>query len=141
LVYNSKDEIYRLFRVDKKRFGASYEAFLNAIHPEDRDKVNDAYTSSLANRKPYSIVHRLCLDDGTVRWVNERCRTEYDECGRPTRSIGTVQDITELHQAQEDLQKAKERAENADSLKSTFLANMSHEIRHVKRCNNNEISS
>ena len=123
------DEIYRLFRIDKGRFGASYEAFLNAIHPEDRDMVNEAYTASLKTKQPYRIVHRLCFDDGSIKWVNELCRTEYDKAGNPLRSIGTVQDITELRQAQDDLQSAKERAEEADRLKSLFLANMSHEIR------------
>ena len=42
------DEIYRIFEIDKAAFGASYEAFLNAIHPDDRDMVNKAYTDSLA---------------------------------------------------------------------------------------------
>ena len=37
------DEIYRIFELDQKQFGASYEAFLNAIHPDDRMAVNDAY--------------------------------------------------------------------------------------------------
>lgn len=91
--------------------------------------VNQAYTSSLETKKPYGISHRLLFNDGTIRWVNELCRTEYDENGKALRSIGTVQDITELRQAQEDLRIAKEKAEEADRLKSAFLANMSHEIR------------
>lgn len=69
------DEIYRLFQVDRHKFGASYEAFLNAIHPDDRDAVNDAYTMSLKTKKPYSIIHRLRYADGGIRWVRELCRT------------------------------------------------------------------
>jgi PAS domain-containing protein len=72
------DEIFRLFEIDPTTFGASYEAFLNAIHPEDRDRVNQAYTNSLAARAPYEIVHRLCMPDGRIKWVNERCETFYD---------------------------------------------------------------
>jgi PAS domain S-box-containing protein len=95
------DEIYRMFEIDREKFGASYEAFLNAIHPDDRDMVNQAYTDSVASRTPYDIVHRLLFADGRIKCVNERCETFYDAQGKPTRSIGTVQDITD-HKRMED---------------------------------------
>ncbi|MDP1705862.1 MAG: PAS domain S-box protein, partial [Sulfurimicrobium sp.] len=97
------DEIFRIFEIDPNRFGASYEAFLNAIHPDDREKVNQAYTRSLSTREPYEIAHRLLMPDGHIKWVNERCETFYDEAGRALRSSGTVQDITVRRQAEEDL--------------------------------------
>jgi len=58
--------IYTLFQQDPNEFGASYEAFLDAIHPEDREYVHKAYTDSVKNRNPYDIIHRLLLRDGTV---------------------------------------------------------------------------
>ncbi|MEY3447145.1 MAG: hypothetical protein RIR45_1900 [Pseudomonadota bacterium] len=88
-------EIYRLFELDPLQFEASYEAFLNAIHPDDRAEVNRAYTQSLEDRTSYQTEHRLCMPDGRIKWVSERCRSEFDASGRPLRSIGTVQDITE----------------------------------------------
>ena len=97
------DEIFHLFEIDKGAFGASYEAFLNAIHPEDRERVNQAYTDSLATRSPYEIAHRLRMPDGRTKWVNERCETHHDEQGKAIRSTGTVQDITELKLAEEAL--------------------------------------
>jgi PAS domain S-box-containing protein len=90
------DEVYRIFEIDRDRFGASYEAFLEAVHPEDRKAVNDAYIKSVADRVPYRMVHRLVMPDGRIKWVEERCNTSYDDAGRPLRSMGTVQDITEL---------------------------------------------
>ncbi len=93
-VLSWSDEIFRIFEIDKERFGASYEAFLNAIHPEDRDMVNKAYTDSVANKTPYDIVHRLQMQDGRIKYVNEKCETYYSEDGRPLRSVGTVHDIT-----------------------------------------------
>jgi PAS domain S-box-containing protein len=89
------DEIFNLFEIDKARFDASYEAFLNAIHPDDRNKVNQAYTRSLETREPYEISHRLLMEDGRIKWVNERCETFYDGQGKALRSVGTVQDVTE----------------------------------------------
>lgn len=88
------DEIFRIFEIDPEQFGASYEAFLDAIHPEDREAVDAAYTGSLASRTPYAIDHRLRFADGRIKYVHEQCETIYDN-GTPLRSIGTVQDITE----------------------------------------------
>jgi hypothetical protein len=89
------DEIYRIFEIDAERFGASYEAFLNAIHPDDRERVNRAYRDSVASRTPYEITHRLRVADGRIKYVVERGRTDYSDDGTPERSVGTVQDITE----------------------------------------------
>ncbi|MBU1424730.1 MAG: PAS domain S-box protein [Gammaproteobacteria bacterium] len=89
------DEIYRIFEIDPEKFGASYEAFLNAIHPEDRDMVNQAYNDSVKNKVPYDIVHRLLMPDGRIKYVNEKCETYYGADGKPLNSFGTVHDITE----------------------------------------------
>ena len=97
------DEIFRIFEVDPDKFKVSYELFLETIHPQDRELVNQAYHESVKNKKPYDIVHRLLMKDGTIKFVHEICRTEYDKDGNPIRSIGTVQDITELKQVEEEL--------------------------------------
>lgn len=65
------------------------------MHPDDRARVNSAFTSSVTAKTGYDIVHRLLLRGGVIKYVHERCRTEYDEQGRALRSFGTVQDITE----------------------------------------------
>jgi PAS domain S-box-containing protein len=100
------DEIYRIFEIDHEKFGASYDAFLDAIHPEDREAVNSAYTNSVKNKTPYSIDHRLLFPDGRIKFVYEECRTFYDTNDNPIRSVGTVQDITERKRAEEALQAA-----------------------------------
>lgn len=97
------DEIYKMFEIDSEKFGASYDAFLEAIHPYDREKVNLAYTNSLRTRVPYSIDHRLLFADGRIKYVHEECETFYDNDGRPTRSIGIVQDMTERKKAEEKI--------------------------------------
>ena len=140
-------EIYRIFAMDPEEFGASYEAFLETIHPEDRDLVNEAYSNSLKTRKPYKIIHRLLLKDGSIKYVQEQCETEFNEKNEPLYSIGTVQDITEQQLiAQElnahrshlqdlvnertiELSEARDKALAATQAKSEFLANMSHELR------------
>ena len=88
------DEIYRLFELDPAEFGASYEAFLERVHPDDRELVDGAYKRSLVERTGYAITHRLLLPGGRVRYVSERCRTVYAPEGTPLRSLGTVQDVS-----------------------------------------------
>lgn len=94
------DEIYRIFEIDPVKFGASYEAFLNVIHPDDRKAVDTAYTNSLKTKCPYSINHRLLFSDGRIKYVHEQCETFY-EGDNPIRSIGTVQDITRQKESDE----------------------------------------
>ncbi|MGA8146492.1 MAG: PAS domain S-box protein [Gallionellaceae bacterium] len=96
-------EIYRIFEIDPGSFGASYEAFLQTIHPEDRENVNLAYTESLNNKLPYSIEHRLLMKDGRIKHVHEQCETIYDRNGKRQYSIGTVHDITERKKAEHSI--------------------------------------
>lgn len=141
------DEVFRLFEIDKSQFAGSYQTFLDLIHPDDRDRVDLAYAQSLQTRTGYEITHRLLMPDGRIKWVHERCVSEFDALGNPLRSMGTVQDITERHLAQEtlrqlnenleqrvaqrtaELESAKNAAEQANNAKSDFLSRMSHELR------------
>ncbi|MDD2914524.1 MAG: PAS domain S-box protein [Gallionella sp.] len=120
------DEIFRLFGIDPDQFAASYEAFLQAIHPDDREKVNHAYTDSLETRQPYEITHRLLMADGSIKWVHERCETIFDGQGKALRSIGTIQDVTERKLAEEAL-----RRSNADL--ERFAYSVSHDMRQPLR--------
>jgi diguanylate cyclase (GGDEF)-like protein/PAS domain S-box-containing protein len=95
-------EIYRIFEKDPESFGTSYEAFLQAIHPDDREKVALAYAESVKNRQPYSIEHRLLTEDGRIKYIHETCETTYDQNGKPLFSIGTVRDITDAKNAEQN---------------------------------------
>jgi PAS domain S-box-containing protein len=89
------EELFRIFEFDPDRESATYARFLNAVHPEDRDQVREAYIRSLRDRRHYQIEHRLLLADGRIKWVQERALTEFDPQGTAIRSSGTVQDITD----------------------------------------------
>lgn len=105
------EEIYKIFEINPDKFLASYEAFLNLIHPDDREVVDQAYTNSLENKTPYDITHRLKMPYGRIKYVNEQCETMYNKAGNPIRSVGTVQDITDRVIAQEKLKEAHQLLE------------------------------
>ena len=123
------DETYRIFGLEPQAFGATYEAFLEIVHPDDREMVREAVERALAERRPYSIVHRIVLPDGEVRFVHEQAEAVYDDAGQPVRINGTIHDITERKAAESAILLGKEQAEIANRAKSEFLANMSHELR------------
>jgi diguanylate cyclase (GGDEF)-like protein/PAS domain S-box-containing protein len=100
---NWSDEVFRILEMDKAQFDGTYAAFLDAIHPDDREAVHQAYTVSLVTRAPYEINHRLLMSDGRIKWVQERCSSDFDRDGKPLRSRGTVQDISERIHAEQAL--------------------------------------
>ncbi|HBF88326.1 MAG TPA: hypothetical protein DDX39_06750 [Bacteroidales bacterium] len=118
------DEVYRIFNLEPQEFNATYESFLDNIHPDDKQKVNEAYTNSLINKTNYEIEHRLLLKTGEIKYVLEKCETVFDFEGNQVRSIGTVQDITERKKAQLDLIFAKEKTEESEA----FLLNIFENI-------------
>ncbi len=100
------DEVFHIFEVDKSKFDASYEAFLQVIHPMDRERVSRAYSDHLLNREPYEVHHRLLMADGRIKYVEEKCHSKFDIHGKALISIGTVQDVTNSKLKDESMQVA-----------------------------------
>ncbi|MBA1433504.1 MAG: EAL domain-containing protein, partial [Epsilonproteobacteria bacterium] len=100
-------EIYRIFEVDSD-IPASYELFMDRVHPDDREAVDTAYRESLKNCEPYEITHRLLFDDKRIKYVKEKCETTFDREGNALVSIGTAQDITQQKLLENMLQEQKE---------------------------------
>ena len=101
----------------------SYEVFLAAVHPDDRDRVDRAVQDALANRTPYQVEMRVPWPDGSVRWVASRGEAFYDDHGRPVRMAGMALDVT----AQK---RAEEAVRESDRRKDEFLGMLSHELRN-----------
>lgn len=99
-------EIYRMAERTPESLAPSYRNFLDTIHPDDRDRVHRAYTSSLQARAPFEVEHRLCMADGRTKWIHERGVTEFDAQGQPVRVRGTAQDISAKKETENQLRQS-----------------------------------
>ena len=94
------DEVYKIFGLDPTQLSLSYESYLAALHPEDRDGVQATVNASMEDKVPFKIEHRIVLPDGRERFVQEQAETFFDKAGKPLRMTGTVQDISERKAAE-----------------------------------------
>ncbi|MEN8214127.1 MAG: PAS domain-containing protein [Pseudomonadota bacterium] len=108
------EEIYRIFGITAEQFGATYEAFIERVHPLDRESVKQAVDASLHEHQNYNLVHRVVQPDGTERTVRERARVDFDADGNPVRMLGTIQDITENERIRLALLGLKEELETKE---------------------------
>jgi PAS domain S-box-containing protein len=108
---NWSDEVYRILGLRPQEFSATYEAFLEIIHPDDRAAVDAAYSGSVREgRLTYEIEHRIIRrNTGEIRVVQEKCKHIKDDSGRIVRSVGMVHDITERKRAEEKLIETEKR--------------------------------
>lgn len=102
------EEIGHLFGYGEAVPETTYENFLAAIHPDDRQQVMDAVNACVERDDPYEVEHRVAWPDGNVRWLLERGGMTRSEDGKPLRMLGIVQDITERKQAAKSLTESEE---------------------------------
>ncbi|MEO8276552.1 MAG: response regulator [Thermoanaerobaculia bacterium] len=70
-----------------------------ALHPDDRDRVTQATARQVAG--DYNEVFRIVRPDGGIRWIHSKAFPVRNEQGEPYRIVGTAEDITERHLAEE----------------------------------------
>ncbi|MFW2372282.1 MAG: bacteriohemerythrin [Gammaproteobacteria bacterium] len=97
------DELLRIYQEVPDISKPFYEAFVNAVHADDRTRVIKNYKESVERRKSYEMAHRILLQDGVIRYVHVRGECVLDEFGELDSVIGTVQDVTDMVQVEQAL--------------------------------------
>jgi PAS domain S-box-containing protein len=95
------DSMHRQFGIPPGQGDASFETFLHAVHPEDREAVGRAVEKALEERAEFNTEFRAVWPDNTVHYVVSRGKAIYDQGGRPVRMTGVSLDITERKKAEE----------------------------------------
>ncbi|MEW5958870.1 MAG: PAS domain S-box protein, partial [Chloroflexota bacterium] len=105
---SGSDETHRIFGTPQAHI-LNFARFLELVHPEDRPNVVQAAAAARRGDPPYDLEYRVVRPDGQVRFVHNQWDVKRDESGRPRHLFGTVQDITELRQAEDKLRASEAR--------------------------------
>ncbi len=123
------ERMFNLYGISPKEFSGKYEDWLQRVHPDDRDGVQQAKQQAYQGDKECRVEFRIIRPDGTIRFIDSYAFIERNAQGEILRTIGLNIDITDRKQAQLQLQRINEELIKATRLKDEFLANMSHELR------------
>lgn len=134
------ERIWPLFGYKKEVTETTYDNFMAAIHPDDRQSVSDAVTNCVEKGAAYNIEHRVVWSDGSIHWLHERGDVERNKNGKPLHMLGVVQDITVRKQASIALVERDRQLQEAHSMahignwQANFVTNelnWSDEIFHI----------
>ncbi len=88
-------------------FGGSFQAFVDLVHPDDRELVRETVAKAMQSGADFSLEHRAILPDGTMRWLSGAGRILLGERGEPVRGVGVYQDVTERRTLEQQFQQAQ----------------------------------
>ena len=118
-VYSS-DEVFEIFGLPHNgQPGIEVDDFFRLVHAEDMERVLTFY-QNLANEESINIEHRLNRPDGKIVFLRQVGRVEKDDDGNVVLVSGTVQDITDIKEKEEEIRKANQRYE--------FISNATHDV-------------
>lgn len=119
------DRVLTAFGVSANDFPATYEFFLQRVHPDDADAVDSAVQDCLKRGKEeIQLDYRVVCPDGSVRYVSVMGRTSFGGSGRPIRMAGVLQDVTKVKEEElsvKNLALLRQRQE--------FAAMLAHDLR------------
>ena len=88
-------EQFHIFGYEPHAITPTYDTFVNALYPEDQERVLAAINATLNLNRPYDVECRIRRPTGEFRELHCRGEVTRDETGRPSYMVGTVLDITE----------------------------------------------
>jgi PAS domain S-box-containing protein len=97
----------RLHGVAAGRFGGTFDAFVDLIHPEDRQRVRDEVSRFQRGSADWRLEYRVTWPDGSQHWIASVGRTVHTEDGEPMRAAGVGMDVTAFKQLEEQFHQAQ----------------------------------
>ncbi len=100
------------------------------VHPDDYARIIDEFTAAVQNQLPVKTKYRFLHEDGKIVWVVGEFITEVDENNNVTGYVGTITDITRLHQAEEKLHQRQIELAHCSRLSTVgeMISGIAHEV-------------
>lgn len=129
------DEIYRICGFQAGEVDPDFDLFMDLVHPDDREAVQQAVQKALSEEEAYDIEHRLRTRGGELRWVREQGRVERNDAGEPIRMIGIAHDITDRKQAERKRRRSEKRYRRLfeDSRDAVYVTDQEGRIQQLNR--------
>ncbi len=123
------DQIFEQHGLVPNDMAPDFDTYLGMIHEDDRATFQSAIGATLVDGDTFELEYRLRLPDGTVRWTRGAGRVFRDRGGRPSRMLGTGQDITERRAVEAERDRLTVQERRADEFRAAFVDVISHELR------------
>ena len=128
------EELYRIYGLERSSFTPSFEAYLERVHPEDRQHSGAMVARALMDGHPFTLQERIVRPGGEVRYVRSHGEVLRNERGKPVKVLGACMDVTEqrhsesaLRQAAQDLHGLTRRLVQAEEVERRRIARELHD--------------
>ena len=116
------DEVFRIYGLDPDRGEPTEQQHLQQFHPDDREQLQRSVQLAITQGQPYEHEIRIFLPNGSMRYTLGRGQPVFDETGRVVQLFGTVQDITQRKQAEEELRESEAKFRQlAENIREVFF--------------------
>ncbi|HWP07059.1 MAG TPA: ATP-binding protein [Polyangiaceae bacterium] len=120
-----------IFGLPRQGFTGTYDAYLDLVHPEDRDFVVSAIDGAVKGGGDYCIEHRVIWPDGTLHWLEGKGSVHRNAAGQALRMTGTVAEVTARKQAEADLSASEQRLRHFIRHTPAAIAMFDTEMRYL----------
>ncbi len=114
------EQLEAIYGMPPGGFDGTFEAWLDTVHPDDRERVLLAVQEAIDARSSYVLRNRVNRSDGTLQWIEAHGKVTTDDQGNPSGTIGCVRDITDRVLVQEREQDAAARARLLQQVTADF---------------------
>ena len=98
------DGLYHIYGLKPQEFDASFEAFLNQVHPDSREMMQQTIETAYRDCEPFQMEERIVRPDGEIRVLFSKGEVITNEQGTPVRMVGSCQDVTERKRAEKEIE-------------------------------------
>lgn len=125
------DSLYEIYDQNSRSFKASFDRYLELIHPDDRGRVYRLILDVLKTKQDVEFEERIVRPSGEIRYLKSWARLKSDEHGEPLKMVGACMDVTETKRVQEHLRASETRLRLLVESETNYVIRLDIEGRYL----------